>query len=626
MNNNLYYLKYLKYKTKYLNEKNRISGGGCDIDNSKERIEEELNKFNIISRLKENFMLLKSVDNSLEDYIIKTITSYYNDIVVPLTKLKKKCLKPVFSSYLWNKVLPALKCESTMEILNGTYQSLNIVEDPQDTFKDEIKYTKNFSRGTALILNFISNYEERNFRYLTNLFNIKFKLQNSQFIESMRFGTPYSPKDDPKDELENDSEDEHKEIPKVELKDTPTDKDASKVELEDTSTKFYKKQIEILKKYIKDNNKKCLFISLLDPCEEKFCKFAGGKKNESKMIHNEIDGYNDPDIVYLNMPCNNSVNLKTNLSAISDKENSEKLDKYFDRLKVWLTEKIDKTSIIIDAKTDKTPITMYTTLDKLINNNNFFEKFKNNVKNNDTNNPDLKEKLAIKKFVIKEKIKNKITMQDFLIDFKKYSPCEEDLTNENIRLAMCCYISLIFFLLSKDKPNTYILLYHCKSGQDRTGTFYAINQMVNEITQKNYDKIIIDINDNKSFIEIFYKYFSLTQQINTTTSYYITSMKSTKKYCPTTFEADKDYKIINKDVKQCYLKYLFFSYNITITSTGCPGLKWSLGNKNLPIKYFDKRDYFTFLDSAVDNRFPYLLTENSLIAWFFKGASDMRGD
>ena len=620
MNNDLYYLKYLKYKTKYLNEKNKISGGGCNVDNSEKNIEEKLNKFNIINKIKENFNFLKLVDDTLENYIIKTITDYYKDIVVPLTKLKKKCLKPVFSSYLWNTVLPALKHEATMEILNGTYLSLNIVEDPQDTFKDEIKYTENFSRGTALILNKISNYIERNFRYLTNLFNIKFKLQNSiYFIESMRFGTPYSPKDDPKDELDDESEDEHKEAPKVELKDTP------KVELEDASTKFYKKQIEILKRYIKDNKKKCLFISLLDPCEVKFCKLAGGKKNESKMIHNEIDGYNDPDIVYLNMPCNNSVNLKSNLSAISDKENSEKLDKYFDRLKVWLTETIDKTPIIIGTKTDKTPITIGTILYKLINNDNFFEKFKSNVKNNDTN--ELKEKLAIKKFVIKEKIVNdELTMEQFIKDFKKYSPCEEDLTNENIRLVMCCYISLIFFLLSKDKPNTYILLYHCKSGQDRTGTFYAINQMVNEITQNNYDKIIIDINNNKTFIEIFYKYYSLTQQINTTTSYYITSMKSTKKYCPTTFEPYNSYKIINNGVKLCYLKYLFFSYNITITSTGCPGLKWSLGNKNLPIKYYDKRDYFSLLESAVDNRFPYLITENPLIAWFFKGASDMRGD
>ena len=52
MNNDLYYLKYLKYKTKYLNEKNKISGGGCDVDNSEKNIEEKLNKFNIINKIK----------------------------------------------------------------------------------------------------------------------------------------------------------------------------------------------------------------------------------------------------------------------------------------------------------------------------------------------------------------------------------------------------------------------------------------------------------------------------------------------------------------------------------------------------------------------------------------------
>ena len=93
MNNDLYYLKYLKYKTKYLNEKNKISGGGCNVDNSEKNIEEKLNKFNIINKIKENFMFLKLVDDTLENYIIKTITDYYNDIVVPLTKLKKKMFK-----------------------------------------------------------------------------------------------------------------------------------------------------------------------------------------------------------------------------------------------------------------------------------------------------------------------------------------------------------------------------------------------------------------------------------------------------------------------------------------------------------------------------------------------------
>jgi len=84
MNNNLYYLKYLKYKTKYLNIKNKISGGGCNVDNSKKNIEEKLNKFNIINKIKENFMFLKLVDDTLENYIIKTITDYYKDIVLLL--------------------------------------------------------------------------------------------------------------------------------------------------------------------------------------------------------------------------------------------------------------------------------------------------------------------------------------------------------------------------------------------------------------------------------------------------------------------------------------------------------------------------------------------------------------
>jgi tetratricopeptide (TPR) repeat protein len=45
------------------------------------------------------------------------------------------------------------------------------------------------------------------------------------------------------------------------------------------------------------------------------------------------------------------------------------------------------------------------------------------------------------------------------------------------------------YFLSKNKPDEYILLYHCKSGQDRTGTFYAINQMVNQITTEKIKEI-----------------------------------------------------------------------------------------------------------------------------------------
>ena len=68
---------------------------------------------------------------------------------------------------------------------------------------------------------------------------------------------------------------------------------------------------------------------------------------------------------------------------------------------------------------------------------------------------------------------------------------------------------------------------------------------------------------------------------------------------------------INKDVEACYLKYLLFSYNITLTSTGCPGLKWSLAHKKL--------------GTSVDNKFPYLLLTDPYSAILFEGASSMRG-
>ena len=91
----------------------------------------------------------------------------------------------------------------------------------------------------------------------------------------------------------------------------------------------------------------------------------------------------------------------------------------------------------------------------------------------------------------------------------EYSPCLEDVTNESIRLVMFCYISLIFYILSVNYPNEYILLYHCKSGQDRTGTVFAINQMVNEITKEKYEKIIELIMAGTSFIDIFIEFYSL---------------------------------------------------------------------------------------------------------------------
>ena len=168
------------------------------------------------------------------------------------------------------------------------------------------------------------------------------------------------------------------------------------------------------------------------------------------------------------------------------------------------------------------------------------------------------------------------------------------MSKEVCRLIMFCYISLIMYLLSiHDATHEYILLYHCKSGQDRTGTFYAINQMVNEVTTERYTEIIIDIdkinNDgfsNYTFVDIYDKYFSPKPKTKIETEI------ETKRI-------DNLYNII--------FKHLLFSYYVNLTSTGFPGIKWSLGQ------------------STSENRFSYLLLRNAEDARAFEGASMLRG-
>jgi hypothetical protein len=128
-----------------------------------------------------------------------------------------------------------------------------------------------------------------------------------------------------------------------------------------------------------------------------------------------------------------------------------------------------------------------------------------------------------------------------------------------------------------------MLLYHCKSGQDRTGTFYAINQMVNEVTTERYADIIIDIeNNNITFVDIYDKYFSPKPKSETVSIERINNL----------------YTII--------YKHLLFSYYVTLTSTGFPGIKWSLGK-------------------STENQFSYLLLRNAEDARAFEGASILRG-
>jgi hypothetical protein len=568
MNSDIYYFKYIKYKTKYINEKKKL-GGGCaetDIQN----INSVLQTLNVHQKINENFILLKT-SSDLKKEIEDSIRNIFKVSVLNLKKLDKKCLKVQLALNL-NKNYTQLDKFINFSFGDGEYTSLNI-----NVLKSE------FSRGTAFIFEKPSYKERDNLRFLTNIINIKYKIPNTEdnkVIESMRFGTPYTP----------------------------------------TNIDFYKTQIRLLKDYVE--NKRCLFISLLDVCDSSLCSFGGEKKNENDIIHEEIKGYSVDDIVYLNMACNNSVNLKNSLSTVSDKKLSFQLSEFFSKLEKWIDGSKNETLRILKE--------------------DFFNKFRKNVLDNDSSDKDLIKELSIQKFVLKKEINGSInlnnlnSLNDFIkdVNIMNYIPCQENLTNENIRLVMFCYISLIYYILSRESKKSkesnieYILLYHCKSGQDRTGTFYAINQMINEITTNRYDDIVKDITKSEhklSFIQIFKKYYSLIKSESTE------STESTKKDCPKEVEELKKIVLnnninnINEQVELCYLKYLFYSYNITLTSTGCPGIKWSLGNTELPIKLFDRRKYFSMFEAPVDNRFPYLLLSNPYLPILFEGASSMRG-
>jgi hypothetical protein len=551
MNTNLYYIKYIKYKTKYLNEKNKI-GGACEL-----LLQPKLNALNPIQYVPTLLLLLNKNNLTIND-ILQGIKNL-NKLVFLLKKFDKKCLSTELTRYLdSDEVQSILSLFTTLRFLNLKCTSLNIKKDKDnDEFKTDFGYTKTFSRGTASIFSNTTDDKskeevyKRNLRYLTNLFELEFDT-GIGIVKSLRFGTPYAPKN---------------------------------------SKDFYKAQVLTLRNYIR--GKKCLFISLMDICDSRLCIFSGEKGNENSIAHVEIEGYfEDGNIVYLNMQCNNSVNLSKNLSVVSNEILRKKLEAYFERLDSWLIG--------------------YEVLERLRNNDNFFDKLKENVLYNFSSDPELVRKLSLQRFVLTKKFEGEDVDPEKLKDLMgEYSPCLEDVSNENIRLVMFCYVSLIFYILSVNNPNEYILLYHCKSGQDRTGTVFAINQMVNEITREKYGEIIALIMAGTSFVDIFIEFYSLTPK-----DYKISKEK---KICPKNPKSELQ---INKKVELCYLRFLLFSYIITITSTGCPGIKWGIFNKESIIKLFDKRTYDT--GSSVGNRFPFLLL-NSTYVQLFIGASVMRG-
>jgi len=177
----------------------------------------------------------------------------------------------------------------------------------------------------------------------------------------------------------------------------------------------------------------------------------------------------------------------------------------------------------------------------------------------------------------------------------------EKMPNEVCRLIMFCYISLIIYLLNaRNDGCEYILMYHCKSGQDRTGTFYAINQMVNEITDKYFAEIMNDINtNNEPFQNIYNKYYNPRSTI------------------PGNEQLANNIQLFN-----IIQKHMLFSYFVTYTSAGIPGIKWNLGKEP---KLETIKEKITPEKIKGENRFPYLLLKDPETAKLFEGGSKLRG-
>lgn len=335
-----------------------------------------------------------------------------------------------------------------------------------------------------------------------------------------------------------------------------------------------KDQCSLIKNYFRNYSnrpKKVILISLLDTCNFIGCStIAKDKVSEGKMVDTEsLEYLNDTSISFFNMFINSNVNntITTTLSAST----SENIDKYLKRLTEWIT----NTS---DDKYGSTKVLLIKFLNNI---------FAHDIKTN-TN----------------------------------YSTYKKSLSREEFRYYMFCFISIIHLYLNEISPDTFVIAYHCKSGQDRTGTFYAINQMCNNVfyTKQILSKIKNIANITKAkmaesdseiafFDEILITYFapkndniSIVPTVPKVSS--ITSVSGINKLVKSDKSDKSDLvKFNNIDILEYYL---YHSFLITWLSTALPGIKWNLGAKT-------------------ENKFAYLITQNVYNAKMFEGFSQKRG-
>jgi hypothetical protein len=277
-----------------------------------------------------------------------------------------------------------------------------------------------------------------------------------------------------------------------------------------------------------------------------------------KITNTESNQYaSNPNIVFFNMFINSNVN-SSEISKITDSVKTS-FNNYVQKLNMWINSEINKNKIKNKQMADVFDAISY---------------FLSNVFYHDL--------LTNTNHLIFETIKESD-------DIKKY--VKEDKSREIFRYYMFCFISLVYLLLNESNPDTYIIAYHCKSGQDRTGTFFAINQYCNYVFIKNKVNILNDLQPIVS-----------------------ENIKKHNKLYTNNILLDV-FSILIKYFKPnpIYTEYyLIQSYLITWYSTGIPGIKWNLGEKKVG-----------FLN--IENKFAHLLTQNESNAKLLEGFSQKRG-
>ena len=298
-------------------------------------------------------------------------------------------------------------------------------------------------------------------------------------------------------------------------------------------------QCKMISKYLKEKSSRAIIISLLDVCVGACKLVAKDKVEETKIIISEIESYRtNQDVCFFNASINNNVNSGS--TSVLKLPNSQV---FFKRLEGWINE------LTLDSEIKKCLIKYLNEIIKI----------------------DLSENKSPREI-------EKNISKDMVQTVSK----QKSIKRELVRYYTLCFFCLLQNIFIHFGKISIILAYHCKSGQDRTGTMCAINQTCNyifstkfsEIKTKleNRDNINSNINFFRSIFETFFRPMNIIS----------------------------------------FLQYnLYPSYVITWASTGIPGLKWQLGKTEFGV--------------SIENKFAYILTENVETALVLEGGSNLRG-